>query len=190
MFYRIKSTFLSTDHSFFDLNPFTSPTSSLKFMWTNPTLLKYLGVHIVVVQSLSHVQHFETRWTAAWQPSLYITVSQGLPNSCHWVHDATPSSLPLLPFFSCPQSFPASGSFPMSWHFTSGGQCIGASAPILSMNSQCLFPLDWVMSLLFNMLSRFVIIFLPRSKCLGDFGVQVNKICHCFHFFPQSICHD
>ena len=52
-----------------------------------------------------------------------------------------------------------------------------------------------VMSLLFNMLSRFVIAFLPRSKCLltpqmpavtihSDFGVQENKICHCFHFFP------
>ena len=50
-----------------------------------------------------------------------------------------------------------------------------------------------VMSLLFNMLSRFVVAFLPRSKCLNfmaavtvrsDFGAQENKICHCFHFFP------
>ena len=50
-----------------------------------------------------------------------------------------------------------------------------------------------VMSLLFNMLSRFVITFLPRSKCLNfmaavttcsDFGAQENKICHNFHFFP------
>ena len=50
------------------------------------------------------------------------------------------------------------------------------------------------MSLLFNMLSRFVIAFLPRSKCLliswlqspllNGFGAQENKICHCFHFFP------
>ena len=54
------------------------------------------------------------------------------------------------------------------------------------------------MSLLFNMLSRFVIAFLLRSKCLliswlqspsSDFGVQENKICHFFHFFP-SICHE
>ena len=49
-----------------------------------------------------------------------------------------------------------------------------------------------VMSLLFNMLSRFVIAFLPRSKCLdmvavticSDFGAQENKPCHCFHFVP------
>ena len=48
-----------------------------------------------------------------------------------------------------------------------------------------------VMSLLFNTLSRFVIAFLPRSKCLliscllcSDFGDQENKVCHCFHCFP------
>ena len=50
-----------------------------------------------------------------------------------------------------------------------------------------------VMSLFFNTLSRFVIAFLPRSKCLNfmaaatihsDFGAQENKICHCFQFFP------
>ena len=49
-----------------------------------------------------------------------------------------------------------------------------------------------VLSLLFNTLSRFVIAFLPSSKCLlisaavtvhSDFGAQENKICHCFHFF-------
>ena len=55
-----------------------------------------------------------------------------------------------------------------------------------------------VMSLLFNMLSRFVKTFLPRSKCFfnfmatlticSDFGVQENKICHCF-IFSQCICH-
>ena len=51
-----------------------------------------------------------------------------------------------------------------------------------------------VISLLFNMLPRFVITFLPRSKSLliswlpttirSDFGAPQNKICHCFHFFP------
>ena len=50
---------------------------------------------------------------------------------------------------------------------------------------------DKVMSLLLNMLSRLVITFLPRSKCLliaiticNDFGAQKNKISHCFHCFP------
>ena len=52
-----------------------------------------------------------------------------------------------------------------------------------------------VMSLLLNMLSRFVVAFLPRSKCLvdfmaavtvhNDFGVQENRICHCYHVFPH-----
>ena len=51
-----------------------------------------------------------------------------------------------------------------------------------------------VMSLLFNMLSKFVIAFVARSKCLlnfiaavtihSDFGAQENKVCHCFHCFP------
>ena len=59
-----------------------------------------------------------------------------------------------------------------------------------------------IMSLLFNMLSRFVIAFLPRSKCLNfmavviiwsDFGAQENKVDHCFHCFPGrdgTGCHD
>ena len=56
---------------------------------------------------------------------------------------------------------------------------------------------DKVMSFLFNMLSRFVIAFLPRSKHLfnfmaavticSDLGTQEYKVCHCFHFF--LICH-
>ena len=56
-----------------------------------------------------------------------------------------------------------------------------------------------VMSLLFNMPSRFVIAFLPRSKhlliswpqssLLSNLGAQENKICHCFHFFPFLFCH-
>ena len=57
---------------------------------------------------------------------------------------------------------------------------------------------DKVMSLLFNMLSRLVITFLLRSKCLNfmaevticsDFGAPQNKVSHCFHCFT-SICHD
>ena len=130
----------------------------------------------------------------------------------------------VVPLFSCPQSFPASGSFPMSQFFTSGGRSIGVSASgsVLPVNIQDWFPLGWtgwisllskglsrvfsstslkasilqhsaffmvqlshpymttgknkaltiqnfvkkVMSLLFNMLSRLVIAFLPRSKHL------------------------
>ena len=60
----------------------------------------------------------------------------------HWVGDAIQPSHPLSPFSSCPQSFPASGSFPVSQPFASGGQSIGvsASASIIQMNIQAWFP--------------------------------------------------
>ena len=68
------------------------------------------------------------------------------PNSCPlswWCHATISSSV--IPFSSCLQSFPASGSFQMSQLFTSGGQSIGvsASASVLPMNIQDWFPLGW-----------------------------------------------
>ena len=65
-------------------------------------------------------------------------------NSCpssEWCHPTISSSV--VPFPSCLQSFPASGSFPKSQFFVSGGQSIGvsASALVLPMNIQDLFPL-------------------------------------------------
>ena len=128
-------------------------------------------------------------------------------NSCSlsWWYYLTISSS-VIPFSSHLQSFPASGSFPMSWFFASGGQSIGvsASASFLPMNihwsllqhhssktsilwcsafsivqlsysnmttGKTIAFTRWtfigkVMSLLFNMLSRLVRTFLPRSKCL------------------------
>ena len=142
------------------------------------------------------------------------------PNSCassQWCHPAISSSV--VPFSSCPQSLPESGSFPMNQLFAWGGQSIGvsASASVLPMKIQDWFPFGWtgwislqskgltkvsnttvqkhqffgaqlslwsnsqiytwllekpltrwifvskVMSLLFNMLSRLDIAFLPRS---------------------------
>ena len=67
-------------------------------------------------------------------------------NSCPsnwWCHPTISSSV--IPFSSCLQSFPASGSFLMSQFFTSGGQSIGvsASASVLPMNIQDWFPLGW-----------------------------------------------
>jgi len=57
-----------------------------------------------------------------------------------WCHPTISS--PVIPFSSCPQSFPASGSFPMSKFFASGGKSIGvsASAAVLPMNIQDWFP--------------------------------------------------
>ena len=60
-----------------------------------------------------------------------------------WCHPAISSSV--IPFFSCPQSLPASGCFPMSQLFTWSSQSIGvsASASVLPMNIQDWFPLEW-----------------------------------------------
>ena len=60
-----------------------------------------------------------------------------------WCHPTISSSV--VPFTSCLQSFPESGSFPMTQPFTSGGQSIGvpASASVLPMNIQDWFPLGW-----------------------------------------------
>ena len=74
----------------------------------------------------------------------------------HWVGDAIQLSYPLLPFSSCSQSFPASGSFSMSWLFASSGQSIGAPASVLPRNIQGWFCLGWtsLISLLSKALSR------------------------------------
>ena len=81
------------------------------------------------------------------------------PNPClssWWWHPTISSSV--IPFSSCPQSFPASGSFPVRWLFTSGAQGTGASAAasVLPMNIQGWFPLGLtgLISLLSKGLSR------------------------------------
>ena len=63
----------------------------------------------------------------------------------HQVGDTIQPSHPLISFSSCPQSLPASGSFPMSQLFTWGGQSIGVSASVsvLPMNTQDWSPLGW-----------------------------------------------
>ena len=187
-------------------------------------------------------------------------------NSCplsQWCHPTISSSV--VPFSSCLQSFPASGSFQMNQLFVSGGQSTGVSAStsVLPMNTQNWSPLGWtgwisllskglsrvfsnttvqkhqifststffivqlshpymttgktigltrrtfvdkVMSLLFNMLSRLVITFLPGSKRLLISWLQSpsavtlespKNFCHCFHCFPiyfpwsdGTRCHD
>ena len=101
-------------------------------------------------------------------------------NSCwlhQWYHQTISSSV--APFSSCPQSFPASGSFSMSWLFASGNQSTraSASASVLPMTIQDRFPLGWtgLISLLFKGLSRvFMPIYKPRTAfvllidCLGS----------------------
>ena len=73
-------------------------------------------------------------------PSLSPGVCSDSCPLSRWCHPTISSSVTA---FSCPQSFPASGSFPMSWLFTSGGQSIGASASVLPMDTQDWSTLGW-----------------------------------------------
>ena len=97
------------------------------------------------VKSLSRVQLFVTPWTAARQASLSTPAPGVYSNSCplsRWCHPTLSSSV--VPF-SHLQSFPASGSLPMSQFFASGGQSIGvsASASVLPMKIQDWFRWGW-----------------------------------------------
>ena len=190
------------------------------------TTIRYCVTPTRIVQSLSPVQ------------LCLLVCSNSCPLSW-WCHPTISSSA--LPFSSCPQSFPASGAFPMTGLYPSGGQSIGASASILPINIQSWFPLGltglilqswglsrvfsskiqkhqffgdhpswwtnshlymttgkttaltiWTfvskgMSLLFNMLSKFVIASLLRSKHLLTSWLQsVSSVIHylsaCLHF--------
>ena len=119
--------------------------SLLKFMstdsdiYTKWTKLLLLNTSVQSVQSLSH----EPQHARLPCPS---PTPGDCSNSCplhQWCHPTISSSV--VPFSSCPQSFSASGSFPMSQFFASGGQSIGisASTSVLPMNTQDWSPLWW-----------------------------------------------
>ena len=102
--------------------------------------------HLVAVQLLSPVR-------LAWPHGLHharLPCPSASPRACsnscslsRWCHPNISSSV--VPFSSCPQSSPASRSFPMSQLFASGGQSTGASASasVLPMNTQDWSPLGW-----------------------------------------------
>ena len=94
--------------------------------------------HWVVSDSLRPCELPHTRLPCTSLPP--EVCSNSCPSS-RWCRPAISSSV--VPFSSCPQSFPASGSFAMSQLFTSGGQSIGASASasVLPVNIQDWFPL-------------------------------------------------
>ena len=88
---------------------------------------------------LMHTLHHDSPPCPSPTPKVYS-------NSCPlswWCHPTIPSSV--VPFYSCPQSFPAAVSFVTSQLFASGGQSIGVSAStsVLSMNTQNWYPLGW-----------------------------------------------
>ena len=100
----------------------------------------------IVVQSLSLFQIYGTPWITAHQDSLPSPTPRVYSNSCpssRWCHPAISSSV--IPFSFCPQSLPASGSFPMSQLFAWGGQSTGVSAlaSVLPKKSQAWSPSEW-----------------------------------------------
>ena len=96
-------------------------------------------VAAVVASSLSHVRLLATPWAAARQASLCVTTSWSLLKFTFLKSVMVSNYLILyFPLLLYLQSFPASGSFPMHWLFSSGGQSIGASASasVLPVNTQ------------------------------------------------------
>ena len=111
----------------------------------------YLTKELKIFSSVqfSHSVASEPLWSHGLQHAglLCPSATPGVySNSCplsQWCHPTISSSI--IPFSSCLQSFPASGSFPISQLFLSGGQSTGVSvsASVLPMNSQDWFPLGW-----------------------------------------------
>ena len=113
--------------------------------WDRIPLFSQPSVQFSSVQSLSRVWLFATPWIAARQASLSITNSRS-PLKLVFIKSVMPSSSSsVIRFSSCPQSFPASGSFPMSQLCAWGGQSTGvsASASVLPMNILDWSPLGW-----------------------------------------------
>ena len=230
------------------------------YIWIILVFSKHFTFIILSVQFNSVAQSCPTLCDATDCSTPGLLIHHWLPefaqthvHRSRWCHPTTSSSV--VPFSSRLQSFPASGSFPMSQFFASGGQSIGVStsASVLPMNIQDWFPLGWsdwislqfkevsrvfssttvqkhqffsaqsslwsnlhpymttgknialtrwtsvgkVISLLFNMLSRFAIAFLPRNKCLLISWLQSPpavilepKRRKSVIYFPPSICHD
>ena len=104
------------------------------------------GIQFSSVQLLSRVWLFATPWITACQASLSTTNSRKLLKLMS-IESVMPSSHLILchPFSSCPQSLPASGSFPMSQLLAWGGQSIEVSAlaSVIPMNTQDWSPLGW-----------------------------------------------
>ena len=98
------------------------------------------------VQLLSRVQLLWPHKPQHARPPRPSPMAGVHPNTCpssQWCHPTISSSV--IHFSSCPQSFPASGSFPVSQLFTWGGQSVGVSAlaSVLPMNTQDWSPLGW-----------------------------------------------
>ena len=125
-------------------------SSSLPLQARVCEILSYAS-HWKQLSLLSHSVMSDSLWPHGLQHARLpcSSLSPGVcSNSCAlscWCHSTISSSV--TPFSSCPQSFPASGSFLMSQLFPSGGQSVGASASASSPSNECLglisFRIDW-----------------------------------------------
>ena len=160
-----------------DQNVVLGDSSSVSdWLWVETLGLHLVGFSLLVGTIVRHVfyNNWDSHgWLSWWFSSVHFSLSvlsnslqpHGLqdsrlpclsptpgvyPNSyplSRWCHPTISSSL--IPFFSRPQSFPASGSFQMSQVFVSDGQNIRVSAlaSVLSMNIEDWFPLGWTGSI-------------------------------------------
>ena len=134
------------------------------------SLVATMSISFVIVQSLSRVQLFRTPWTAAHEASLFFTLSWSLLKLMS-IESVMPSNHLILSclLLFCPQSFPASGSFPMSQLFPSSGPGALASASVLAVNIQDWFPLELtgLISLLSKGLSRILSSTIQKHQFFG-----------------------
>ena len=138
----------------------------------------------------SHLVMFDSLWPHGlyyarlpWLSPTPVACSNSCPSS-QWCHPTISSSV--VPFSSCLQSCPASGCFPMSQFFASGGQSIAtlASASVLPMNIQGWFPLGWIIWSLWS--PRDSQEYPPTAKFKS-----INSLVLSFLYGPMLICiHD
>ena len=129
----------------------THMEATVLFLWKDWLSTPWRGYQlrvtiVVVVQSLSRVGSLRPHGLQHTRLPCPSPTPGLCWNSCPsgwWCHPTISSSV--IPFSSCLQSFPASGSFPMSWLFAWGGQSIGVSASTsaLPMNTQDWSPFGW-----------------------------------------------
>ena len=156
------------------------------FTWRSNWIIR---IQFSLVQSLSHVWllwHHESQHRRPPCPLPTLGVHSNscpLSWSCHPVISSS-----VVPFSSCPQSLPASGSFPVSQLFAWGGQkLVSALASVLPMNTQDWFPLGWtgLISLQSKGLSR---VFSNTSVQKHQFlGAQLSSQSNShIHTWPQE----
>ena len=163
------------------VRPHRRQPNRLLFPWDSPG--KNTGVanlNITVVSQFSHL--VVTLWDSMDYSMPGFPVHPQLlelAQTCDYrVGDAIQPCPPLVVLFSSHlQSFPASGSFPVNQFFASGGQSIGASASVLSVNNQDWFPLE-----LTGLISL-------QSKSLLQHHSSKTSVLQCSDFFIVQLSH-